>query len=241
MSNTIEQKRRRDLPRGPAGALTAAVLALVPLAGCTDPDAHDIPPAEVKTVAAYGVTLDGAATPVQVAYVLLRSLSEDIAAAQSGDREAQKAAAKITYSLGAYSIIEERLLQVANLARKDKKTTLGDDREKQLYELINNWAPIVAYYVRSFPKDMQEASSRMRTAATDTSAHVYMDVAHDPANPSPAKHETATLDVELAKEPGAGGSYWRVARVGYMGRPIPLQMHPTTQPVGEGVPATNRG
>jgi hypothetical protein len=42
--------------------------------GCAPPQA-DVPPAAVKAIEAYGVTLDADAKPEQVVYVLLRTLA----------------------------------------------------------------------------------------------------------------------------------------------------------------------
>lgn len=212
-------------PRLLVGILCAGALTLA--AGCTEE--QEIPPLEVKTVQAYGLTLDASATPEQVTFVLLRSLADDVQAARSGDEVAQKEAQKTTAALAAYSTIEKRLLEVLNAARKEAKTDLGPDRDKRLYEVIHGWAPIVAYYVDSLPKTMDEAAARMRSITSNTTSRVLIDLSHDPAEQNPPKHHVATLEVELTKETAGGATYWRVARLTYRGHPTTL---PASLPAG---------
>jgi hypothetical protein len=194
--------------------MLAATMAVI--TGCGSEE-EEAPPAVVKTVAAYGLTLDDTATPKQVAYVLLRSMADDVQAAQAHDKARQKAALKITYSLAAYSTIEERL----GMAAKEEQISARPqekDRNKRLYEFTRDWAPIVAHYIRSFDTTFEAASRRMTEVISRTNpptAHVYYEVSHDPNEANPAKQETATLDIELVKEQGGVLSYWRVARVGF--------------------------
>jgi hypothetical protein len=235
------RKTRRALLN--VGLCLASALPL--LGGCTaDPEHKDIPPAEVKTVQAYGLTLDENASPQQVTYVLLRAIADDVKSAQaqqnpslSGEarrelREKQKAAMKTTYALAAYSVIEKRVLEVLNLSRVDKKQSLGDERDQQLYDFVHQWAPIVAYYVPSFPTDFADALTRMPvvTAPDGKRAEVTFEASHNPTASSDKDREPVTMAIELAKEPGAGGKeYWRVARVGYLGRPGVIRALPTTR------------
>ncbi len=200
------------------------------LTGCSPPpDRRDIPPAEVKVVQAYGITLDDSATPQQVVYVLLRSIADDVRAAQSYKRDEQKAAFRITHNIGAYTTIEKRLVDVWNATRTQKRDTLGADRDEQIYDFIRQWAPIVSHYVPSFDTDFDAASKKMRTSPPgEGSIHVYYDAAHDPA--SPADPDKVIIDVELMKETAGAHSYWRVARIGYLGRPSTVPHHTTTQP-----------
>ncbi len=211
--------------------LIAAGTAVAFWSGCTKPE-EEVPPAAVKTVEAYGVTLDAAATPSQVAYVLLRSLADDVQAAQAHEHEKQKAALKLTYSLAAYSEIEQRLLNVINQDRAEKKTDLGDERDRRLFDFTRQWAPIVAHYVRSFDTDLQEAVTKMQEEPDPEGQRtsVLYAVSHDPTETAPAKQQQATLEIELIKETVGGLSYWRVARVGYRGRKAGVRPPPSAPP-----------
>jgi len=171
-------------------------------------------------VTAHDVTLDASATPRQVVYVLLRALADDVRAAQDYDRDAQKAAMDLAYSLAAYSTIERRLLATVNLDGKEKQTSLGDQRNQKLFEFTKMWAPIVAHYIDSFDTTFEDFAAKawVLTGLSRRRAHVFYDVCHDPAETDPAKRQTATIDVELAEEKAGGQSYWRVARIDYLGR-----------------------
>ena len=173
----------------------------------------------MKVVDAYGVKLDELATPQQVVYVLLRSIRDDVDAAQKGDREGQKRAFRTTFSLGAFSEIEKRM---ALSLSENKQETLGDLRDRRLYDVIYHWAPIVAHYVASFDLDEKTAIGRMReqmgTTGVPTCTVLY-DVAHDPTASDPAKRQPATVEVVLTRERATSGSqeFWRVARVAFRG------------------------
>ena len=200
----------------------AWLVAAAGLSGCRQP--VEIPPTEVKTVEAYGVKLDELATPQQVTFVLLRSMRDDVEAAQAGDRQRQKQAFRVTFSLGAFSEIEKRLSR--GLGR-DENTGLGESRERKIYDVIYHWAPIVGHYVRSF--DLDEKTAVERTRATirpnNTLAVVQYDVAHDPAASEPAERQAVVLEVTLTREKATAGTgeFWRVARVDFRG--------PATRPV----------
>ena len=220
-------------------ALAAAALLV---GGCTpDAEHRDIPATEVKPVTAYGFTLDESATPQQVAYVLLRAIADDVDSAQaqlntslSGEarrelRDKQKAAMKTTYALAAYSVIEKRVLEVLNLTRVEKKPSLGDERDQQLYDFVHQWAAIVAYYVPSFPANFKEADARMKLV---NGTHIDFPAWHNPAGTDDKSREAVKIDIELAGEPGAGGkTYWRVAKVAYFGRPGAALPQATTRAV----------
>lgn len=207
--------------------LAPGVAALALSGGCTDPE-ENIPPAEVKTVTAYGMTLDPSATPQQVAYVLLRSLAEDVQAAQDHPPRPkdQKAANLITYSIAAVDEIERRILAMVseNKPTQPGAASLGKDRSKDIYRVVNYWAPIVAYYVGSFDQDPQAAMARMRVVqmAEGRTAQVLYEVWPEASRPDADRHQT--LAIELVKEKGPGGEYWRVARVTYAPK--------TTRPAG---------
>jgi len=180
------------------------------MAGCTDPD-PDIPKPEVKTVSAYGVTLDESATCQQVAYVLLRAIADDVTAAQNHDREKQKQALDLTFSLAAYSQIEKQI-HVA-----EQRESPNDQKNKKLYKTVKFWAPIFGHYIKSFDTDWPAAQKNLQVELSkdQQNARVYRKVVHDPAQTDPEKQQTATIDITLAKEKAGDKSYWRVVRVGY--------------------------
>lgn len=203
------------------------------LGGCSKPAEEKAPPLVVKTVEYKGVSLDSKASPQQVAYVLLCALADDVRAAQAHRAEDQKAARDLAFSLVAPKALEARILNVNAQFRGEHKASLVD-RDQKLYKITDYWAPIVAHYIDSFPADPAAATQRMWVRANPamTMAHVYLGVAHraPAAEAPPAGADTATLDIEMAREvPDAGGEpYWRVVRIGYLGRnplpPVELQV-----------------
>jgi hypothetical protein len=206
------------------------------MTGCRQP--VDIPPTDVKTVEAYGVKLDELATPQQVVYVLLRSIREDVEAAQAGDRERQKQAFRTTFALGAYSEIERRLARGLGEGKGDD---LGELRDKRIHDVINHWAPIAAHYVRSFDLDEKTAVAAMHEAAASNGSGasvVLYEVAHDPAATDPAARQPAILEVTLVRERATGGSqeYWRVVRVAFRGPQGKTASRPAAQDVPSVVP-----
>ncbi|HSW46569.1 MAG TPA: hypothetical protein VLM89_13460 [Phycisphaerae bacterium] len=217
--------RSDRLEAGPTWVLgcTLILAAVVTLSGCTRP--VEIPPMDVKVVDAYGVKLDDFSPPQQVVYVLLRSLREDVEAAQAGDRSRQKEAFKVTFCLAAYGEIENRLKQGLGVA------DLGDSRERKIYDVINHWAPIAGHYVRSFEMDEKAAIDKFRTTVSSDggSAVVLTDVVHDPESPDPADRRPVVFEVNLVREKSSDGSreFWRVARVDFRG----LAGRPASRPV----------
>ncbi len=212
----------------PAGLLSALA------AGCTKTE--EIPPADVRVVEAYGVRLDEDASPTEVAYVLLRTLADDVHAARAHQHEKQEEAVEQTFALAAYDDIERRILGIKNLGQKQPKPKLGDDRDEQIFEIVNRWAPIVSYYVESFPGDFDTAKAgfKVREEKTGGLVHVYCDLKHDPAEMDPAKQETATLDIEMVRQSAGSKAYWRVARMSYLGAKERAALHAASQPAAIG-------
>ncbi len=217
---------------GPSGArrwagiaaILAAALTFSGLIGCGSDE--DIPPAVVKPVTAYGLTLDNKATPQEVAFALLRSIADDVKAAQAYDTKAQKQALLITHSLAACNTIAGKLA----LSDAQGDRTKAGLRDKKIYAFVKDWAAIVAHYVRSFDTDPQAATRRMEVRGrTQKSLHLYYDVSHDPAETDPAKRQTATIDIELVQEQADGLSYWRVARVSFAPPKPRVQLSPATR------------
>ncbi len=223
---TPTQRPIRILPsravRAFAAPLVLASLWLV--SGCEQP--REIPPMTVETVTAYGKTLDADATPEQVAFVLLRSLRDDVEAAQAQDRDAQREAFKTTFALAAYSTINRRAIEAQPVPSNAPEN--GGLRRERIHEVVNHWAPIVAYYVQSIEKDFESATERMRVAVggpDDATAVVLYPVQHDPDQAEPG--EPVLLEIELVQEPATQGEqrYWRVARVAFRG-PMPTYIGP---------------
>lgn len=191
--------------------------------GCDKP--IDIPPLEVKAVDAYGMRLDEQATPQQVAYALLRSIRDDFNAAQAHDREKQKDAFRVTFSLAAFRAINAQLEDAEQGLPSEKPAQAsGFSRERaiRIHSVIHHWTPIFSHYVRSFDADAQGLMSRMIVAVDQDGqrADVHLDAVHDPAAPDADEHKVR-LHITLAKESADSGqaSYWRVARVGFLGLP----------------------
>ncbi|MBP7933059.1 MAG: hypothetical protein KA354_00310 [Phycisphaerae bacterium] len=193
-------------------------LALVMLGGCRRD--LDIPPMEVKVVEAYGVKLDAAASPKQVVYVLLRSLRDDVEASQAWDKAKKKRAFQTSFALAAFQAMSRRLMDNPAIltARKGGE---ADVAARHIYDAVDHWAPIVGHYIRSFEADEQAAMTKMTEvlAADGRTGRVYVDVAHDSQEEDPAKAQSVTLVIEMAREKGVDGSeYWRVLKLGYQPR-----------------------
>lgn len=227
-----EQATRRAVRAITHLALIAGLLAGGLTSGCSKSTEEKAPSAEIKTFEAYGVTLDPAASPQQVAYVLLRSIADDYVAAKAKDSKAQREAQLVTYFLCAPKTIEERLVQTINLMNADaKKTSLGAERDERLFKTVHLWGPVIGHYLPSFANaDLQTVTrDSWATISVDgQQSHVYYPVSHDPAA-DPGKTETATINIELVREAAqaAGSEYWRVATVRFLGQ----QVSPPAKPV----------
>lgn len=199
-------------------ACLASVALLVP--ACRDK--VSVPPTEVKAVEAYGVRLDESATPEQVTYVLLRSLRDDFEAAQAHDHVRQRQAFELTFSLAAFSTIEKQIHGAGSDGAGSRGGGPDETDAQKLYNVIYHWTPIVSHYVRSFDEDAAAMMARMKVfpvAGEPEQMRIYLDVAHDPANADPEARGPAVVDIRVAKEKSSAGSetYWRVARVGFVG------------------------
>lgn len=226
MSKTPLRPWRTSSYRARQGLTGLFVTAItIALSGCTSE--NPIPVAKTEVVNAYGMTLDETASPEQVVYVLLRSLADDVHAAQQFHRAEQIEALHRTFTLAAHSEIERRLLAVLRTVKKD--ITLGDERDKKLYDIVDKWAPIVAHYVDSFDTDASAASAKMKRSdsADGKRVHVYYPVAHLAKAPEPEQ----VLDIELVQEPAGDVAYWRVARIDYVTKTrIQPILKPSTAP-----------
>lgn len=189
-------------------ALALAVLS----SGCQKQ--VEVPPMEVKTVEAYGQTLDENATPQQVAYVLLHSIRDDFEAAQRHDRQAQRAAFETTFSLAAYKEMIRRFEKSFG-----QKAAEGQAWDRKLYDIIYHWTPLVSHYVGSIEEDFDKATAKMQatTGADGQAARVFVPLMHNPTASSPAEQGRVILEIDMVKEQATSGtgSYWRVARLDY--------------------------
>jgi len=190
----------------------------------------------VGPVTAYGVTLDASAPPEQVAYVLLRSLRDDVEAAQSHDRQAQRRAFATTFSLAAFPEINKRLAVAFSPpgAEQGEGSAQSKFWREQVYEVINHWAPIVAYYVASFDTDPDRAVAKMKVTVggpNASEATVLYPACHDPAVADPEQRDEVIVQIDLVKTQAthSGEQYWRVVWVGFRG-PAPSRIGPATQP-----------
>jgi len=205
--------RARRRPRAFRRALFVPLIAVLGalLAGCTSEE--QIPRAEVKPVKAYDLTLDENAAPKQVAFVLLRSIADDIHAARAHDTRRQKEALRLTHSLAAYSTIARR---IGESPAEPTETTRSRIRDKRLYTFVKDWAAIVGHYVASFDTEYSAAARKMTTRnQTASTVHLLYEACHNPAETDPAKQQTATIEIELTREPAGAVSYWRVAKVSF--------------------------
>ena len=226
MSKTILRPWITSNPQARRGLTGLFVISVtIALSGCTAEE--PIPAAKTEVVNAYGLTLDEKASPEQVVYVLLRSLADDVRAAQRFEHAEQKEALHRTFALAAHSEMERRLLAVLKTVKKD--ASLGDERDKKLYDTVDKWAPIVAHYIDSFDTELDAATAKMkrRGAVDGQRVHVYYPVAHEAEAAEPEQ----VLDIELTREPAGDVSYWRVARIDYVPKAqIPSILKPTTAP-----------
>ncbi|HOW72153.1 MAG TPA: hypothetical protein PKY77_16260 [Phycisphaerae bacterium] len=193
-------------------------MALVVLGGCRRD--LDIPPMEVKVVEAYGVKLDAAASPKRVVYVLLRSLRDDVEASQAWDQAKKKQAFQTSFALAAFQAMSHRLMDTPAILNA-RKGGEADAVARHVYDAVDHWAPIVGHYIRSFEADEQAATAKMTEvlAPDGRTGRVYVDAAHDSQQEDPAKAQSVTLVVEVAREKGVdGGEYWRVLKLGYQPR-----------------------
>ena len=217
--------RRSLLGSWQLGLVLMASVGILAMTGCTGE--KPVPPAKVQTVTAYGLTLDENATPEQVAFVLLRSLADDVQAAQAHEHVKQEEALHRTFSLAAYNTIERRFIEAATHSKARQQNSLGEKRDRKLFEVVELWGSIVAYYVPSFDTDPQQAMAKMQSIQQGKAVHIRYPVAHVPSASDPAQRQEQTLDIELTQEQADGKSYWRVARIDYVPK---VALSPTTTP-----------
>lgn len=156
---------------------------------------------KTQAVTQYDVELDESATPVQVAYVLLRAIRDDM---NAETREQREAALDVQFDLSA-----------AEYLKSLNRTSL-DDLEF-LFGMVNRWAPTLGHYAQQFDTDWKSAESSLvlqgpveevSSDATRSKAIVLREVADPAGDPNAG----AVLAVWMIKERG----FWRVTHVGFL-------------------------
>ena len=222
MANNIQTTRRRNAADSAMAGLVMAALAVGLSAGCqrdTRLAGRALRNPTVQTVTQYGVTLDQQADPVDVAYVALRAVREDVQAAGSAERDK---ALDVQFSVCAPQAIGR------NNARRLKP-------EEHLYNVVHQWAPTVSHYAADLPTDHAEARDRLVVLGEPAEGEPDHDervVLMEAADPGGDPHAQVVVAVYLTREQG----YWRVIHLGFA---VPYRSMPdTVKPVGRGVPAT---
>lgn len=154
---------------------------------------HKLRDVKVRTVEHYGQKLDQAATPKQVAYVLLRAIRDDFLADNDPARES---ALDKEFDVCAADQI---------LARDE----LGLAPSEAIYNVVYHWTPAVAHYVADFDMDWSQAQQRLvdRTPrVTSGTASQERQVALEVDDPNGDSNADAILVIGLIQDNG----YWRV-------------------------------
>lgn len=151
------------------------------------------------TITHFGVTLDQAADPVDVAFVALRAMRDDFRAANKDDR---RAALVVQLETAALDLLER-------LKRAETS------REEVLYGIVRQWTPAVSHYVSDFPLTHEAAVGRLaaspvRRESKDQSFEVC-DVFLQVADPDGLENADTVIQLRLARDNG----FWRVLTVGF--------------------------
>lgn len=173
-------------------------------ASCRDPGMAEVDADDgvVRTVTAYGVSLDASADPQDVAYVLLRAIRDDVLAAQRGDNPAREEAEALERSIAA----PQRIHQLVKPYFKQSGLPEDVSPAHAVRSATRFWAPIAAHYVADL--DLTPEAARARMVLVSQSADVgavHIDVEN------PQDHRRTTLAISVTKEDG----HWRVFKVDY--------------------------
>ena len=155
---------------------------------------------KVRAVTHYGVLLDEAAEPEQVAYVLFRAIRDDF---QAETPEKREEALDIQFDLAALNVL-------ADINRS------AMTRAEFNYNVVYRWTPTVSHYVDGFETDGAKAEARMvrhhpsvaQGGDVDTSRWVIRMQVEDPEGDPNA--QVVVLAV-LAQDNG----FWRVVHLGF--------------------------
>lgn len=202
---------RLGMCRGLSPAVVAAAgwLIWVGSGGCRE-DArlveHKIPHVEVTTVRDQGVELGPEATPVEVAFVLLRAVRDDVLA--GSNRQAREQALQRQMAVADPDFIFGRYRQIMG-------PRAVYERDEWVYKAVSRWAPAAAFYVDSFDFDLEAARSRLRVRPTSEreqwpgeTVQVDLPVKH----PGGVTGADVVVRVRLHKHEGG---YWRVFHLGF--------------------------
>lgn len=157
-----------------------------------------IPHVEVRAVSCYGVQLDHAASPEQVAFVALQAIRDYM---RAEDEAAREAALSVQLDVCAADEIE---------SRKQLRLT----RDEYVYKVVRQWAPTVGHYIASFPTSWDGTSNSLvkRETASGTNGgsnetEILLEVSDPVGNPNAG----AVVVVWLVRDKG----FWRVTHVGF--------------------------
>ena len=156
--------------------------------------------AKVHGVTHYGVLLDEAAEPEQVAYVLFRAIRDDFHAETPEQREE---ALGVQFDLAALNVLADM-----------NRSTMS--RAEFIYNVVYRWTPTVSHYVDDFETDRVKAEARMvrrrpsvgQGGDVDTSRWVIRMQVEDPDGDPNAR---VIVLVVLAQDSG----FWRVVHLGF--------------------------
>ena len=154
----------------------------------------------VRPVTHFGISLDEAATPREVAYVALRAIREDFLAATPEAREA---------ALG-----KQFDVAAANVIQTKNRTHLK--RDEYVHNVVYRWTPTVSNYVNSFDTEWENANRRLlrRVQKPDQGGGNELEeceVLLEVDDPSGDPNARVVIIVWLAKDSG----YWRVVHLGF--------------------------
>ncbi len=161
---------------------------------------REIKAVTVRATSQYGINLDKDATPLQVAYVLLRAIHEDFVATKAQERNA---ALDVQFDIAA-----------ANVIQKGNRTGLA--REKYVHNVVTHWTPTVAHYVKNFQTDWDRARSRFRQTqpkaiSTGDASAMACEVLMELDDPSGDPNAKVVMVIWMAQDKG----FWRVVHLGF--------------------------
>ncbi len=186
------------------GWLGFALLLMMVIGGACSRDVRlagrKIPTVEVRSVAHYGLILDGQASPTKVAYAALLAIREDLLAA---DKQTREAALDKQFDLCAANVIQDK-----------NRTSI--DRDQYVYNVVYRWTPTVSHYVDNFDVDWETAKDRL--VRRDIPQAQWSDpgveecaVLMELDDPNGESNARVVLAVFLARDSG----FWRVVHLGF--------------------------
>ncbi len=155
----------------------------------------------VDTATHYGVTLDEAASPEQVAYVLLRAIREDFHATGKAERESAL----------------DKQFDVCAAGEIQKRNSTVYSRDTFVHNTVWRWTPTVSHYASDFDTDWDKAKARLIRKELDPKEDLGADLRECKlhlavADPNGDPNAGAVVEIHLVKDSG----YWRVLRIGFV-------------------------